>query len=66
MENFIFCAVLCRPNKILRRLLNSEPTLNFCVFVPLACNFIKKEALAHLFSFEFCEIFKDTLFREHF
>ena len=27
---------------------------------PQACNFIKKEALAQVFSCEFCEIFKDT------
>ena len=26
----------------------------------LACNFIKKEALAQVFSCEFCEIFKNT------
>ena len=25
-----------------------------------ACNFIKKEALAQVFSFEFCKIFKNT------
>ena len=27
-----------------------------------ACNFIKKEALAQVFSFEFCEISKNTFF----
>ena len=27
---------------------------------PEACNFIKKEALAHLFSCEFCKIFKNS------
>ena len=27
-----------------------------------ACNFIKKEALAQVFSCEFCEIFKNTYF----
>ena len=30
-----------------------------------ACNFIKKETLAKVFSWEFCEIFKDTFFTEH-
>ena len=30
-----------------------------------ACNFIKKEILAQVFSCQFCEIFKDTLFTEH-
>ena len=31
-----------------------------------ACNFIKKEALAYLFSCEFCEISKNTFFTKHF
>ena len=30
-----------------------------------ACNFIKKDILAQLFSWEFYEIFKDTFFIEH-
>ena len=30
-----------------------------------ACNFIKKETLAQVFSFEFYEIFKNTFFTEH-
>ena len=29
------------------------------------CNFIEKEALAQAFSFEFCEISKNTFFTEH-
>ena len=29
------------------------------------CNFIKKETLAQVFSCEFCEISKHTLFTEH-
>ena len=32
---------------------------------PQACNFIKKEAPTQVFSFEFCEIFKNTFFTEH-
>ena len=31
---------------------------------PEACNFIKKEILAQVFSFEFCEIFKINFFIE--
>ena len=31
---------------------------------PQACNFIKKETLAQVFSCEFCEIFKSTSFTE--
>ena len=30
-----------------------------------ACNFIKKESLARVFSCEFCEISKNTFFAEH-
>ena len=30
-----------------------------------ACNFIKKETLAQVFSCEFCEISKNTFFTEH-
>ena len=30
-----------------------------------AFNFIKIETLAHLFSYEFCEISKNTFFTEH-
>ena len=30
-----------------------------------ACNFIKKETLAQVFSCEFCEIYKNTFFTEH-
>ena len=33
--------------------------------VPEACNFIKKESLTQVFSFEFCEISKNTFFTEH-
>ena len=32
---------------------------------PEICNFIKKEALAQVFSCEFCEISKNTFFTEH-
>ena len=30
-----------------------------------ACNFIKKETLAQVFSWEFCEISKNIFFTEH-
>ena len=33
--------------------------------MPEACNFIKKETLAQVFSCEFCEISKSTFFTEH-
>ena len=33
--------------------------------VPGACNFIKKETLAQVFSCEFCVISKNTFFHEH-
>ena len=34
--------------------------------VPEACNFIKHEALAQVFSCRFCDMFKKTFFNEHF
>ena len=34
-------------------------------FKPKACNFIKKETPAQMFSCEFCEIFRNTFFTEH-
>ena len=44
---------------------NSEE--NTCARVSfLTCSFIKKEALTKVFSCEFCDIFKNTLFTEHF
>ena len=33
--------------------------------MPEACNFIKKESLAQVFSCEFCEISKSTISTEH-
>ena len=35
---------------------------NTCARIPEACNFIKKEALAQVFSCEFCDISKNTFF----
>ena len=35
-------------------------------FLPEACNFIKKETLAQVFSCEFWKISKNTFFVEHF
>ena len=37
----------------------------FCKKGVQACNFIKKETLAQVFSCEFCEIFKNIYFIEH-
>ena len=31
----------------------------------VACNFIKKETSTQVFSWKFCEIFKNTFFTEH-
>ena len=31
----------------------------------MACKFVKKETLAHVFFCKFCEIFQDTFFTEH-
>ena len=32
---------------------------------PQTCNFIKKETLAQVFSYEICEIIKNTFFAKH-
>ena len=40
-------------------------SLFFNKVVAEACNFIKKETLAQVFSCEFCEISKNTFFTEH-
>ena len=37
---------------------------SLCLFLQ-ACNFVKKETLAQVFSCEFCEISKNTFFTEH-
>ena len=42
-----------------------QPLEVFFVKRPQACNFIKKETLAQVFSCEFCEISKNTFFTEH-
>ena len=34
-------------------------------FLYEACNFIKKETLTQVFSYLFCEIFKNTFFKDH-
>ena len=40
-------------------------SLNLNEVADLACNIIKKEFLAQVFSYEFCESFKNTFFTEH-
>ena len=44
--------------------LSSEAVVQRCFVKPEACNFIKKETLAQVFFYEFCEIFKNTFFIE--
>ena len=34
--------------------------------MPDACNLIEKDTLAEVFSYDFCEISKNTFFTEHF
>ena len=56
------CSQNCR--KIHRR----TPVPKFLFLLKLqaaACNFIKKETLAQVFSCEFCQIFKNTFVTEH-
>ena len=44
---------------------NTCARVSFLINLPQTCNFIKKETLAQVFSCEFCEISKKTLFTEH-
>ena len=75
MKNFIFCAVpypkTCNQKHPLdmfykkkcsekfRKIHRKTPVPEF----PFNKNFIKKETLAQMFSCEFCEIFKNTIFQ---
>ena len=42
-----------------------QSSVAFYIENPQACNFIKKETLAEVFSCEFCRISKNTFFTEH-
>ena len=45
---------------------NTSPRVSFLIKLQdEACNFIKKETLAQVFSGEFCKISKNTFFAEH-
>ena len=44
---------------------NSCARASFLIKLRASVNFIQKEALAHLLSYEFCEIFMNTFFIEH-
>ena len=44
---------------------NTCARVSFLIKLPEACNFIKKETLTQVFSYEFCEIFKSTFLTEH-
>ena len=59
----VFCkkGILKKFRKIHRKI----PVPEF-LFRPQVCIFIKKETLAQVFSYEFCKIFKNTFFTEHF
>ena len=54
----------CSINRVFVKILQTlhEDT---CAKVSFLKNFIKKESLAKIFSFKFCEIFKNTFFMEH-
>ena len=57
-------------NVVLKNIANSQQNICTRIFInkfaSLASNFIKKETLAQVFSWEFCDIFKDIFLREHF
>ena len=44
---------------------NTRARVSFLIKLQEACNFIKKETLARVFSCEFCKISKNTFLTEH-
>ena len=67
LNTFHTVAGLQKILKVLSLLPGSQATLKMNVVLRQihlhqACNFIKKEPLAQVFSYEFCEIFKNTYF----
>ena len=52
---------MCSVKKVLFEILLQLPATS----LQLACNFIKKGTLTQVFSCEFCEIFKNTFFKEY-
>ena len=71
MHQFFMEAVVqrCSVKKVFLKILQNSQA-NTCArgsfLIKLqACNFIKKESLAQVFSCEFCEIFKNIFFHRH-
>ena len=63
---FIFSKILFQFKNSYKELIWLEPATKGVLWKkPQACNFIKKEILAQVFSCEFCEISKNTFFKEH-
>ena len=60
---FMDVQIMCKSISLLRLLLYVIMFIDWKT--EAACNFIKKETLAHVFSCEFCEISKSNLFTEH-
>ena len=50
----------CSAEKVCLKILQNLQENTYCARVPQACNFIKKETLAQVFSGEFCDIRKNT------
>ena len=72
-KKYDFREVLSFSNKIISEENSQNSQENTCARVsflikfqqPKACNFFKKEALAQVFSFEFCKISKNNFSTEH-
>ena len=66
LEKIEAVAQRCSTKKIfLETSQNSQQNTCARVCRPKACNFIKEETLAQVFSCEFCKIFKSNFFIEH-
>ena len=62
MRNILLLQTALFANEVAKR----KPVVGYDSRRGETCNFIKKEALAQVVSCEFCEIFKNTIFTEHF
>ena len=64
-SRIIACQLIKSLKEIVKKLFKQLSTFRFFIVAVRLFNFIKKEALAQVFSCEICEIFKNTFFTEY-
>ena len=62
LPSFLNCTNGTKSHKVSQSIAKARSCHQRCF---LACNFIKKEILAQVFSYEFCEISKNNFLTEH-